>query len=688
MSPSDRRSVRLSCCGLLLLVGTVCAAPASAANWPGDAPCNTTLQACIDAQPAGGAVVIVSTTLIDESIQLTKAFTLRGPPGDLARFAPGRGIAARFGGDSLAAVTLARLALQDAHITLDHLGWGGAAFLLEHSQVVSSSAASAAGITVDLPVSGSAARSVTLRSNRLRTATPSSMDAGIDLRLSGSAVSADLRWNSVQAVGPTPGWGILAQVSEGATATLRLMGNEVRDGFDNSAIGISEGRWSGTPSTVVAHLANNTVVGRHGRTGGAIRVMVSHGSIDAQIINNTVTSSGIGVYLGRWQDEVPGTGIVTGRLFNNLLAFNRSGMQADPPFLAGISANYNLRYGVTELTGNIPLGANGINADPLLRAVAAPRLQADSPAIDAGNALALAFVPGLADHDGDGLRRLVGPAVDIGAHEFGQRSVLVGKHSATAETFVAVADPAIDAERSARLFPTVNFAASGVANAHPLGVFDFSEQWWIRNANNSNIPQHATFNLLAAGGTAATGVTVHAASGANTLDDSTLIQWAQVNGAADRIILFAQATPFGAVANPHPVALRYAGGFWNLSTGSAANFTTPTQWHLYAQAPSPNAFRHVVGTSALSSKIDHPLLNDTRCAQLHVSALAHGGANGLVYDVDYAASRWRLYSNSGAFSAGAQFNVLVLPEQVERCTVGRLFRDGLEPLSTPPVAVP
>ena len=76
-----------------------------------------------------------------------------------------------------------------------------------------------------------------------------------------------------------------------------------------------------------------------------------------------------------------------------------------------------------------------------------------------------------------------------------------------------------------------------------------------------------------------------------------------------------------------------------------------------------------------ASALDRPLLSCTRCARAHVSPLVHGGSNGFVFDAFNADDRWRLCSGLG-FSAGRPVYVLVVPEQVEACGSGRLFRDS------------
>jgi hypothetical protein len=672
--------------GFLCLTGTA-ADSLHAATWPGTAPCNGTLQACIDAQPAGAEVIVDTGATIDEQIVFSKSLSLRGANGRTPRFAPGRGVRASFAGPDAATVSVARLHLQDATLHLDHLGWGNAVFTVEDMRIESSAPAIHAGIVIDATGSATATHQIRLRRNRLRVAAPAELQAAIELRLRGQPVDAELRWNSVTAVGGD-GMGILANVIGGSNVAVRLAGNEVREGFGRAGIAITEDPWSMGSSTITARVANNVVIGGYGRRGGGIALAVHNGSIDARIVNNTISNSSAGLWIVRWNEEVPSSGSITGHIYNNLIAYNRWGMFATPALVGGLVANYNLRHGFSQASGNVPAGADDVTANPMLRSIDAPRLHPTSPAIDAGNSSLLAHVPGLFDHDADGLRRRVGGSVDIGAYEFGHRSLLVQKRTAVAQSFTAVADAAIDLDRGARLFPVGNFAVGRVENPHPLGVFDLGDQWWVRNTNGANIANNTSFNLLAVKGSATDGVHQHSAGISNTLDSATLIDWSGSNGSPDRILLFGQATPFGITTNPHPVALQYGAGAWNLTTVNGASFVVNTLWNLYSQLSSPNAFRHTVATASVSSVLDHPLLNDTPCARVHASPLAHGSSNGILFDVDYSASRWRLFSISGSFSAGAQFNIVVVPEQVEQCAVGKLFRDGYESLRTDPVAVP
>jgi hypothetical protein len=674
-----------TCHLFLLLPVCLLSFTADAATWPGPAPCDTSLQACIDAQPAGAEVIVDSNGPIDEAISFGKSLSLRGASGRLPRFAAGRSIRADFSGNAAVRVSVARLALRDGAIELRHFDGGGVDFHIEDVEIESSGPSARAGIYIGLFQDSSAARSITLQRNRLRVAAPSLFDAAAYLLLRGQDVTADLRWNRIEAVGMGDGWGVMADVSGSADVDLRLFHNEVRGGFGRGGIQVSEGLFSASaPSSVRAQVASNAVIGAPGRLGGGIHATLKNGSIDLQAINNTVTSSGWGLTLLGWGDsgDGPPTGSFSGRVFNNLVAYNRRGMEGTASLFDTLSVDYNLVYGSSVSPGSLAPGANGLTTNPQLVSIEAPRLRPGSPAIGAGNSFALLFVPGSSNHDADGLRRLVGTSIDSGAYEFGHRSVAVRKASATAESFVAVADAQIDADRGARLFPTVNFRAGGVANPHPLGVFDLSDQWWVRNTNGAAMAQGTAFNLFSAQGTSATGLRQHTATGANTFSSASRLEWSVINDRPDHIALFAEASGFGATVEPSPLALSYSApaGRWELVTTNGAEFTTNTVFNLYAQAPSPNAFRHTVATAGKTSVIDHPLLNGNECARAHVSALAHGGANGILADLEYVtgSGRWRLYSNPGDFSAGAQFNIVVVPEQIEQCTTGRLFRDSFE----------
>ena len=80
---------------LLALTVLLCAGGARAAIWPSAAtPCNGTLQACIDGTAAGGAVLVRSSSSINEELVINKSFSLFAAPGYRPKLANSRSIAA------------------------------------------------------------------------------------------------------------------------------------------------------------------------------------------------------------------------------------------------------------------------------------------------------------------------------------------------------------------------------------------------------------------------------------------------------------------------------------------------------------------------------------------------------------------------------------------------------------------
>ena len=75
-----RLIVRVVACGTWL-AGAAGTATAATFSYPGAAPCNTTLQACIDAAASGDIVQIVTNTPIAESPDIEKSLTLRAGLG-------------------------------------------------------------------------------------------------------------------------------------------------------------------------------------------------------------------------------------------------------------------------------------------------------------------------------------------------------------------------------------------------------------------------------------------------------------------------------------------------------------------------------------------------------------------------------------------------------------------------------
>ena len=105
-------------------------------------------------------------------------------------------------------------------------------------------------------------------------------------------------------------------------------------------------------------------------------------------------------------------------------------------------------------------------------------------------------------------------------------------------------------------------------------------------------------------------------------------------------------------------------------------------FHVYAQPPSINAFRHVASGPSVSGSVTllrHPLLDGNPCARLHVTPVTDFGAvNGHHTGIYYAGGafqRWAIFNQDfGAMPTGAQFHI-VIDAAGSQCG---LFRDGFE----------
>lgn len=682
---------------ILLFTAMSPAAIAAPVGWPsGTAPCNSTLQACIDGVGSGITIEIRTSAPINENLTVNKSIGLEAEATRRVSLAPGRSITGTFTGSSPWNVTLRGLRLVNGRIDLNHGSSGAASLSFEDLQIESSAPGTAAGIRARIG-SGAAPSTIRATGNRLRVSAPSLFDAGIEVEFSGgSGHLADIRWNRVESRGVSDGWGILASAVNGTTAEFRIFGNEVRGEFQRDGIMVSEGLFSSTASTVTARIVSNVVIGEGGFSGG-IGSTVNQGTTSAQIINNTVVRAD-GITLSRWGGGgPPATGTTSGNIFNNLIAFNRWGLQNTAAAGGTATNNYNLLHRNVN-PGAHTAGANDINADPLLRSLDAPRLGVGSPALDAGNSFALLGAAPLPLLDGDGLRRVVngdgaGTAeVDIGAYEYGHR-MLLARSNGTAANFFSINDPVSGASNTSRLFTTLNRTVNPLnTNPRPTGVFlDIAPFGWsIFNQDLSAMSVPLAYNVfhpLPSSTLSMRTFTTPLAGFPNAMD---------IGGPANIDIVLAEQNWNGngtaGVYNNHPIAVGREAGSWFLHNANGSAIPANAKFNVYWQAQSPNVFevfkRISDGLSNSAILLDHPLLNDTPCAGVVVtptSATPAADPTGKLFDVilpDTADAtgerRWLIFSFSGSIETRS-YHVLVVPEQISDCTKGPLFRDQFEP---------
>ena len=674
---------------LFLFVSTL-SVPARAAirTWPGPAPCAATLQACIDAATAGDFILIATNVAIAENLTLSKSLVLQPSDGFAPRLAPGFGISGTSNGSAFYSVVVRRLALTDARVVLTHAGSGSAHMEVRGLTITSTNSTTPAGIRVSASLSGDAG--IRIAENRLRVAVPSLFDSAIEVEYQGSGGFALVDFNHLDIVADAGGWGILANATLGSTPTVTIANNEVRGRYGRNAIGVSEGLFSSTPSTVTARVIGNAVIGRD-RQGGGILHVINNGSVDTQLLSNTVVDASYATSFSRWGGSL-GTGTITGTVENNLLGFSFRGLSINPEFQAGVAENYNLVFGNSG--NDYTPGPNDVTADPMLRALNNPRLAPGSPAIDVGDSSVTTgalTAAGLGQLDVDGLRRVKASVVDIGAYEYGDRSLLARANSPSGNYFV-INHPATNGFPNARLFAVSNFGPTDEPplpplNAEPLGVWYLAPTWRIFNQDTAALmPAGARSNVFVP--SAGTGVFVHTATaGTISSPEVTLINDPSLNGSPNKIVLVTPNwNPGGApgIYNNHPISIGYFSPSWFIRNDDLGTLNVNAAFNVYAQDPSPNALVHTATTANIagsSSSLDHPLLNGVRCAQVQVSRRGLGILSvATTFDVFYnpIIQRWAIFNHDSVPMAdGAQFFVVVDPGQVFDCT-DLIFKDGFQ----------
>jgi hypothetical protein len=136
------------------------------------------------------------------------------------------------------------------------------------------------------------------------------------------------------------------------------------------------------------------------------------------------------------------------------------------------------------------------------------------------------------------------------------------------------------------------------------------------------------------------------------------------------------------IYNPHTFSVGYLSTRWYVLNIDGAAQPVGAAFNIYSQDPSPNAYVHTATSTNLvgtdSTRLDHPLLNDTPCANVYVTPF-NGGLSNTTFDIYYNAAfkRWVIFSHNGVMPVAARFNIVIDAAQVAACN-GVLFSDGFE----------
>ncbi len=678
----------------LLFSALLLASPAHADTriWPGIAPCATTLQACIDGSANGDRIEVVSSNPINEDITLAnRSLQLVGDtPLGQARFAPVRSMAITGNTNGLS-VLVSGFRFTDATVLAQWNGTGTGNIELRNLSLENASAGGS-HITV-YALAGTL--NATLYNNQIRS-TPTSMTNYmlVDVAALNSILNLDARFNRIafDTVPTSGGSGISYRLLEGSDGRAVLFGNEVRtrtgaSGSQGIVIGDSR---NAAGSDLVAWLYNNVVIGDGSvlYSKGISIQRYGPGSITAQVLNNTLVNLRSGLDLHNiWVVTSPP--VITVLAKNNLISATTT-VDVPSDLATGVTQDYNLHHGTPPATP----GTHSIFANPQLVDANAPRLQATSPAHDAADTASLAvglIVNNLPALDADGLRRIKGSddKADIGAYEYGD--VSFGHETTAANSTGHITffnHPSVTSAPTANVFATPVYRS--VEFPSPYGVYWGSTPWKLFAQNMASMPIGAGFSAFVPAPGA--GVFRHQATTGNASNYSK-IDNSSTNNQPDQIVLVSQNwSAFDSmIYNNHHIGIAYLTDItsqWAIATMDNENMNTGAAFNIYAQPPSPNAFRVTAIARNLATMsgivIDHPLLNGQPCARVQATRLRRATPLSAGFDLFYAndIQRWMIYGHnhdSGAIIAGDQFNVVIDPAQIYECSRGdALFANGFE----------
>lgn len=677
---------------LIAFLAALLAGPALAANWPGGpAPCNTTLQACINGTAAGGFILVSTNAVIDESLNINKPFSLLAAPGYRPVLAADRIIGGTINVPGTWTWTLDGFELTRGLVTVNVDGGNG--FVLIRRVRVREGLASGLA-EISLSNDSPDAIYFEMAQNEVDyswSTSDGALRAAIQVLDRGSgSTNGRIIENRVVARG-TQSIGILLSTVD-RTSRIGVGGNHVIGGARGSIYLRQGSLLDPTGGDLLATVVSNLVRSVEPGTASAygIRFEILDGRATANVLHNTVIDAFRGVYL----DASAGTGPMGGRVGRNLFAYLAfRGLDRSGTFTASNAPDdRNLFFDTADTPAAV--APDSIFADPLLVRIDDPHLRAGSPAIDAADGTELAEVlvtEDLPQIDGDGLRRFkrvlpgapASPA-DIGALEYGDFSQVHTIRTGAGITS-QIEDAVLNSRPTAYPQLTANWnpdGSAGVYANHPASLFYGSSRWNVRREDLSPLVVGSDFNLFVPA--EGEGRFRHAITAASVTGSETRLDATGLNGRSDRIVL-ATRDPLGSasvVDLVSPLAVRYSAPNWRVVRLDGAPMPASGGFHVYFQELSFNAFRHTSSLGNIVANytlIDHSLLNDRRCARIHVAQSTNGTLNEHYIGVFYArsAGRWAIFNQDlAAMPAGARFLVLVDPARSE-CS-SELFSDGFE----------
>jgi hypothetical protein len=673
---------------LLLAILLFSFAPLSFAQgvvWPNAiAPCNGSLQACVDAQPAGFTVMVAQdnpTNIdVDSTLQLPRTIRLIAAAGYHPVFPAGVSIGAQLS-DGMS-IEIEGIGLRNQKILAFMQTGGTGSVVLRDIDIVDRDGQGGFSFlqlgngTLDVRVENSSY----LRIGGTANPVNASAQAG--------TLNVDLRFNRFEVPDSTSSaYGVVGAVTADGDVNLDALNNRFLGSFAYGALCGVIGTGANASSAVKLRAFHNVFTPSLYRRGVGICAFGGEGAMSAYLVNNSMVNLGLAAYLGERAFSPPASPqALTGYVFNNLIAYNDTAVQQQPAASAITNGN-NLLFGNTFTgIGFTPDAASTVLADPRLVSRARPYLGSGSPAINQGNGLALVFAPGTAPPllDADGHRRIKDGTLDIGAYEFGDAWFrAVSPNSPVASNYFEFRHPSTDANANARIQGTPT-PITGATLLASYGVFRFGSplRWAVFAQNNFTIlPSGIGFNLFSAANGGGSFLHTTASSSASSQIDNVA-----VNGKPEAMVFVTSNwNPTGGdgVYNDHPIGVyTYADNNWYVQSGDGFGLSNGASFNVYAQDPSPSVFRLETRAETIipvppGAAVEIPLDEiAVACAVVVITPWTTSSDNRH-YDVYRRGNgRWAIYSPSG-IPDGTRFNIMYSPRQVFECS-GPLFKDGFE----------
>ena len=648
--------------------------------WPNvSAPCNGTLQACIDASPEGEYIEIRTNDIIDENILTSNPVSIVAGNGYKPVFDTANNIAIHTSTplNTNQTVNIRGLTFLGGYVSYIHRGSSPATINISKNDIQSGAPPSAirvqlyssATITVNIEYN------IVSRSNSIDVgAKTGTIFINKDVLSAGGEINGRIYNNKITAYGDlSVGLGIF-DFTQG-NIELDINANEFYGGGWGAITARKEAQ-GGLLELAAVSNAFYSISDEFPLFRG-IRINAQTGLVNLYGISNTILGADSAFLL---IDSANST--LTNYLYNNIMAYGNFAVNSNTN---AINNDFNLTYQNQFTDSDFIPGVNHIDGNPRTVGMRNGRLRNNSPAIDQGSVIAYnGFFDGKRI-DTDGTLRIkkgsnIGgnDKIDIGAYEYGDIS-FNHKNTGINSHISNIDNPELNNMSTLdNLHVNANWNPQnlgGVYNNAHEALYYSTSFWRVFNEGFNMIEPNSAFNISKFASSENT--FEHLASPSNT--SSTTINSAIINNDSRKILKVSQH--WRDIYNNHPFGILYAGS-WKIFNFDLQNIPDGSNFNIYAQDASKSAWVHRTSNANITDSfttISHPLLDGVDCAILLITQSAEFGVfNDNPIGVWYTGSHWSIFNqNSEDMPVDAGFHVLINPQQIAECSE-LIFKNSFE----------